>query len=946
MNTKQLKQRTVFGKGCRWFHIALAAAMLALILWPAHPSYAGTNTWTTHGPFEDTVRSIVMDPTAPDTLYANTDMSLFKTTNGGVSWSTAYDILPGGSLSLLTIDPDHPNILYAGGSDGFLYKTTNGGSQWTNASTGLPWVPDILVMDPTNSQNLFAGFKYSINGENPEGVYKTTNGGTSWTAANKDLPEGWIEDLRINPTSPNVLYAAIQYSGVYKTTTSGGDWAPVNVGIPHPADIWGLVMDPAHPGTLYAALANDGVYKTTNGGTSWNAATTGLGKTDTVYSIEMDPINPNTVFAFTNGTLYETTTGGTSWFDTGLSTYPNSSIVVDPLHPQTLYAGTVFGLHKSTDGGIHWSAINTGLPIKPDDETPDIGLPVVNPTSSNILYVVAKGSLYQSTNGGTNWSYLNSDFSGVGLEVKHFALAPSSPNISYAFANLELFKTTNAGMNWFVTPWESYMPSMVTVDPTDADTVYACDAASAGGGIFKSTDGGINWSRLLDTMDNFNCGVLIDPTHPTTLYVSASMFINFQNDSVLKSIDGGMNWSKADTGLLSGANLLAIDPLNPKTLYADAGGLYKTTDSGSHWSAVPSTGLPGGASVGGGLVIDPAHPSTFYTWIYGSGVYQSTNGGSTWSDITHNLASKNVTSLAMDPTQAGTLYVGTDNASAFQTTTGGTTWSALNSGLTNTKIYRLVFDPTPPMTLYAATDAGVFDIELGSYAVPTLTGLSPMSAQVGGPDLTLTVTGTNFGVGSIVRWNGADLATSFVSGTLKATLPAADIAATGIGYVTVFNPLPGGGMSNTQAFYITLSNAVVTASVTASGTNPSAAVGGSTGVSATATGSGTLSVATYGSNPGGPTSFNSAGAFIDLHVAPGNTFTSLTIADCDLNGGTQVYWWNSSTWLLASNQKYNATTQCVTITVNSTTSPSLNDLTGTPFGTAKNSKLYLPRIVR
>ena len=89
----------------------------------------------------------------------------------------------------------------------------------------------------------------------------------------------------------------------------------------------------------------------------------------------------------------------------------------------------------------------------------------------------------------------------------------------------------------------------------------------------------------------------------------------------------------------------------------------------------------------------------------------------------------------------------------------------------------------------------------GSPAGPTLTTLSPSSAAAGGPDFTLTVNGSNFASGSVVRWNGADRPTTFVSATrLNATIPAADIAAAGTASVTVRNP--GGALSNALPFTI------------------------------------------------------------------------------------------------------------------------------------------------
>src|SRR3989442_14383043 len=87
--------------------------------------------------------------------------------------------------------------------------------------------------------------------------------------------------------------------------------------------------------------------------------------------------------------------------------------------------------------------------------------------------------------------------------------------------------------------------------------------------------------------------------------------------------------------------------------------------------------------------------------------------------------------------------------------------------------------------------------------IPTTTGLSPTSAVAGGPGFTLTVTGTNLVASSVVRWNGADRATTYASATqLTAAIPAADIRTAGTARVTVFNPPPGGGTPNPRNFAI------------------------------------------------------------------------------------------------------------------------------------------------
>jgi hypothetical protein len=107
----------------------------------------------------------------------------------------------------------------------------------------------------------------------------------------------------------------------------------------------------------------------------------------------------------------------------------------------------------------------------------------------------------------------------------------------------------------------------------------------------------------------------------------------------------------------------------------------------------------------------------------------------------------------------------------------------------------LTFQPTFGTTAFA--------LNVGSNPVPSVTSMAPASAVPGGAGFTLAVTGANFTAASVVRWNGSDRATTFVSSTqLTAVIPAVDIAAAGTAQVTVFNPTPGGGTSSALTFTI------------------------------------------------------------------------------------------------------------------------------------------------
>jgi len=111
-----------------------------------------------------------------------------------------------------------------------------------------------------------------------------------------------------------------------------------------------------------------------------------------------------------------------------------------------------------------------------------------------------------------------------------------------------------------------------------------------------------------------------------------------------------------------------------------------------------------------------------------------------------------------------------------------------------------VFNPAPGG---GTSNAQTFAINAIGNPVPTTTSLSPSSRTAGSTSFTLTVNGSNFMSSSIVRWNGASRTTTYVSATrLRTTIPASDIAVAGTASVTVFNPAPGGGISNARTFTI------------------------------------------------------------------------------------------------------------------------------------------------
>lgn len=255
--------------------------------------------------------------------------------------------------------------------------------------------------------------------------------------------------------------------------------------------------------------------------------------------------------------------------------------------------------------------------------------------------------------------------------------------------------------------------------------------------------------------------------------------------------------------------------------------------------------------------------------------------------------------------------------------------------------------------IYSTGRAYIFD-HLKLNPIPVVTQINPETAAAGGSGFSLNITGENFLPESEIRWGSTSLGTIYNSSTsLSVNIIGSLVASEGVYAVTVTNPAPGGGSSDPAYFFVTQTGAAVSEWDSGTSTDPSGTAQATTGgsgpstpgsLTGTADGLGTIVVALYESNPGETPSFSTTGTYMDVNISDGNTFDSLTIEYCDLGGGTQVFWWDGNDWLPISNQSYSD--PCVTIIVDSTTSPSLADLTGTPFAAAYPFWYhYLPIVV-
>jgi len=179
----------------------------------------------------------------------------------------------------LVVDPQTPTTLYAG-TNGGLFKSTDSGTTWTALNSALGAAAanlsqiSVLAIDPTISTILYLS-------PYPGRIFKSSDGAVSWLALNSGWSNAGIEALVIDPKTPTSLYAVIYMAGIFKSTDGGSSWTAINSGLPLYSEarfeaisfyVISLAIDPKTPTTLYAQASSnngEGIFKSTNGGVSW-----------------------------------------------------------------------------------------------------------------------------------------------------------------------------------------------------------------------------------------------------------------------------------------------------------------------------------------------------------------------------------------------------------------------------------------------------------------------------------------------------------------------------------------------------------------------------------------------------------------------------------------------------------------------------------------------------
>ncbi len=687
-------------------------------------------SWSALGPGNvgGRTRALVINPVTPTIMYAaGVAGGVWKTTNGGVSWTPLGDFLANIAINSLAMSPQDPNVLYAGTGEGYfngdairgagIFKSTNGGATWTRlaSTTGLNFhYVNKIVISARHPLRVYAATR--------TGVWRSLDGGGTWRRVLAPQITGGCLDLAIRTDrDADIVFAScgtFEQATVYRNTSAqaGATWTPVlrDPGMGRTS----LAIAPSNQNVIYALASSNvndefldglhGVFRSIDGGATWKVRVrnTSPRKLDRM-------LLSNPIIAY----LEECFGAAGAFFNQG---WYDNVIAVDPKDPNRVWAGGV-DLFRSDDGGqswglasYWWAQLDDGsfLPTYAHaDQHVIVFHPRYNGTTIKTMFVGDDGGIYKTR-----------DARAATIRTTEGVCDPSAG----------AFDWENLNNGYAVTQFYHGLPY------PDGTTYFG---GTQDNGTIRSNDaaGTEGWTEILGGDGAF---VAIDPTVPNVLYASTPGL------ALRKSTDGGQTFRLKVAGITEDpGNFLFVtpfvmDPSNPDRLWIGGSQLWRTNDAAESWSAasapLDSDEFPFVSAIGvaqsdsnrilagtvegfihrnnaalaatgattwqssrprdgwvSWLAHDPVDPNIAYATFSTFGgvhVWKSADGGATWSPLDGTGAGRlpdvPVNTIAIDPRNPTHLYVGTD-VGVFSSIDGGATWMVENSGFANVPVFAL-----------------------------------------------------------------------------------------------------------------------------------------------------------------------------------------------------------------------------------------------------------------
>jgi len=625
--------------------------------------FIGPSTITNNENFLGRVECVAFHPSDANTFYVGTGTGgLWRTTNGGDSWTPLTDYLPSLSISGVVVQQNNPNIIYVLTGDG------DGGNQWA----------------------------YYVK-ERSSGVFRSTDGGITWQATGlnwnrSDAPRYGYKLIQ-SAVNPNLLIAATS-DGIYRTTDGGNNWVQEQTG-----EYTDVVFRENNPDWVAAVrYGSSTLSKSDDGGETWTSHTipnplgisttrhmlaTSADRTDSLFILMGAEGNGNFRGLYrylwsatgNNGFTLVTNTpnvlngandgsgdGGFAWWAIGIGVNRTNSAQV--------LVGGVIG-RRSTNGGQTITAAHGLLHA-------DIHGYFQNPLN-NWVYCAHDGGISRSKDYGSTWTTLS-----AGLNVTQYYRISTVPNNN----NIVLGGTQDNGHHVKYTNTSAFRWSLTCCDGMDnainPDNPGIIYMSSQRGGLNRSVDSGKTWTAIRTNTSSWVAPILLHSTTPTTIFKA-------ENSGIWRSTNSGIDgWVNLGT---DGRGAIAQGVSNTNRFFAagDNGTLLSRSNNINAaaasviWTTVSgNTGWPSNADLAGTIItaiaVNPANADD--VWVTLSGyrdgikVLRSTNGGDTWSNISGSLPNMPVHTIKVRSMGGGNweAYIGTDIGVFMRTNAFGWTY--------------------------------------------------------------------------------------------------------------------------------------------------------------------------------------------------------------------------------------------------------------------------------
>jgi photosystem II stability/assembly factor-like uncharacterized protein len=670
------------------------------------------------------VTAIAIDPTdvAGDIVYVGTAQGgLYRTLDGGSTWTALMDTANSLAIGAITIDPTDHTIVFVGTGesslslDSFfgvgLYIITGANTTPVlNGPFNSDGVNDVftgrsiskILVNPGNHSQILVSTSSGFSGASGDtfntlptrGVYLSTNVFNGTAVGTPTFTRQSIQSVSINrlvsdmvmdPGNPNLVLVH-----VFGTAAAGdgGVWVS-------PSTVW------SGTGTWMQTLMDNAG----NGNSADNArfAVNRVGST-TTFLLALDQTVASGTCSGKSGTLSSSVNGGSTWTELtaargfcGGQCFYDMPVALDPGNASNIFIGGASGttvgacgssgLGKSTNGGASFAASETSLHA-------DSHTIAIFPGNPSIMYEGNDGGVFRSDDGGATWTSRNT----AGFNATQFeslAVHPSDPNF------------TIGGTQDNGTPF---------LQPSGVWT-----RADFGDGGFSAID-----QNAADTTN---------VTMYHTYFNQTNNLVGFAQVTSVASASDGM-WSFFGCGgTANGINCadtvlfyapLALGPGNPNTVYYGSDRLYRSPDKGVTMTAVSQAPIVAGPPIVpvSAIGISPQDDTVRIVGLANGQVWATTSGSSTLANVTGGWTAKYIARTVIDPNAKFTAYVTLDG---YGVTTGHVwkttnlnaatpTWTAVSSGIPDVPVNAFVVDPANSSNLYAGTDIGVYNSTDGGAA--------------------------------------------------------------------------------------------------------------------------------------------------------------------------------------------------------------------------------------